>query len=185
MPELKSSKQEGNTPLKPTTWEVFSICYALEKKTQYESYCTAYPKQAKNSTRKVLDNKASNLMKRGEILVRIDYLKSTLEEKAIEKELYTREQSFKVFDKNIKELSERLEEIRQDPDMSLKDKAYLENAFRKNIKEQEEQKAKLYSLYVDTVKNLYPDGKPADVTTVVVLDRISELLEKADSKKDK
>jgi len=141
--------KEGSTPLKPNTWEVFSNYYALENRTQHESYCLTYPKQAKNSSRETIDCHASNLMKNDKILTRIAYLKKTLEEQTIKEIVYTRQDSFKVFDENVRELKIRLKEIANDTELSFKDKIYLENMLRKNIKEQEEQKAKLWSLYVE------------------------------------
>ena len=49
--------------------------YIVEGKTQYESYCLAYPNQAKSSKREVLDVRASELINNSKISVRIAELR--------------------------------------------------------------------------------------------------------------
>lgn len=130
-----------------TKQETFCQNIALEEMNQTQAYRNAY--NTKNMKPETIHNNAYKLLQNSEVATRINKLKTDLQEKTINKIVYTREQSFKVFDDNIKSLKERLNEVLKDKEMSLKDKAYLENALRKNIKEQEEQKAKLWSLYVD------------------------------------
>jgi len=119
----------------------------LKGMTQYEAYKEAY--NVTTTDRDTTDNDAYKLAQKPEIITRLTQLKDTLEKKTLDKIEYTREMSFKVFDENITGLKKRLEEVLADPDLTQKDKAYLENMLRKNIKEQEEMKAKLWSLFVE------------------------------------
>lgn len=56
-----------------------SFCQEIVKgKTQYKSYCIAYPEQAENSQRAVLDTNASMLMDNTKIVLRIKELREPI-----------------------------------------------------------------------------------------------------------
>ena len=75
------------------------FCQEIAKgKTQYESFCKAYPLQAKNSKRETIDNNAYKLMGNTEIIARI----AELTEKSLEHVKYDIEAHYR-----------ELEQIRQ------------------------------------------------------------------------
>jgi len=120
---------------------------ALKGMNYSDSFRDAY--DCINMKDKSINRKAYELIEDGKITARIKELKAGLEAKTIKEIVYTRSQSFKVFDDNILLLKQKLEEIRASEELSEKDKLHLIDKFLKNIKEQEEQKAKLWSLFVD------------------------------------
>lgn len=92
------------------------FCQEIVKgKTQYESYCIAYPEQVDTSKRETLDNNAYMLSKKSEIIARIDELRKpaidkvniTLEKLITEleevKKLAKNKEQLKVFIKAIEE----------------------------------------------------------------------------------
>ena len=128
--EKKIPDFDPKKELKPNTWEVFARCFALEGKTQYESYCTAYPNQI-NSTRNTLDANASRLLARSKIKARVNYLRSSLTK-----------QTIKGFAKTRDDILNELEALRKiaEETNNLKEQ-------RENLKEQ----AKLLGYYEDNL----------------------------------
>ena len=120
MPELKSNKQEA-----------FCKAVALEGMNQSDAYKIAYPTSLKWSNA-IVYKKASELANNGKVKGRIEELKNTLTEKAIEKALYTAEESFNY----LKDIQSR-----------AKDKDKLSDEIKA-----EELKGKLAKLYIDKVE---------------------------------
>ena len=57
-------------------------CQGIAKgKTSYKAYCIAYPRQAKNSSKKTLYNNAYGKSKKGEIIARIEELRKPVIER--------------------------------------------------------------------------------------------------------
>ena len=123
--------------------------YVFGNITKTQAYTLAY--NTENMNFHTIKNKASLEFSKPKILAKVKELQSKIEKKAIEKEIYSREVAFKRFDKNIKELETQLEVAKKLP--KKKDRIHFVAVLTKNIKEQEEQKAKLYSLYIERREN--------------------------------
>jgi len=121
---------------------------AIEGKSHYEACLEAYP-SSKKWSRNAVDVQASKITSKPKIKLRIKELKNETKDKTIKAVVYNREIAFANFDSNIRLLTNQIEEIKADIELSLKDKSYLIDKLTRNKKEQEEQKAKLWSLFVD------------------------------------
>lgn len=134
--------------------EAFCNQIAIKGKNQTDAYKAVY--SSANMKDDTIINNAYKLIHLNYVATRIVELKSKITEKVIETFVYKRLDSFKVFDENIKILQIQLDE-QGNPKTWISNQKDRINAIAlltKSIKDQEEQKAKLYSLYVDPKQQL-------------------------------
>ena len=120
--------------------ESFCKQVALDEKNYSDAYRHSY--STDNMKDETIHRKAYELIENGKVTARIEELKASLDSKAIEKALYTREQSFNY--------------LRDIQDKALKSEKY------NDIIKAEELKGKLASLYIDTTKLIGDKDHPIE-----------------------
>jgi len=130
--------------------EKFCQNIAIKQLSQYASYLDAYLNNEKDKwKRSIVDSRACDKMKKQKIMVRIKQLKDKIDNKMTDKIVYNREIAYNNFQEYLDILKKELKVALDSIELTEKDRAYIVNALSKTIKDMEENKSKLFGLFVD------------------------------------